>query len=953
MMTLSSERNTFVPPVLILDSRKGNWDLHDLRKALSKAEEPFGDLPRAELPVLGFSWTAVSKITSKDGSRLPNTRSVASTPSLLAYVAKSTKVRVLHQKYGTNTLLRGHTNPIVDIDAASATKYAEAVDAKDAVGLVSTVGLDNNWWIYLISESLNERSDGSEAAGLAFAPIFCLRMPLVDLSMPPLFEKTLFNQFSSTNVLAKTCSDYGIVSLDLVELSRLNRPHYIVVDDEIGELVGQKCLYSHQSAQKIKDFDVHPSQPLAIVLEEGKHLVLLKLPSLEVGKTISVKSIISADLDSVRMLDSSTAALVSFSEHSIYVVHWGPTAATSCEVVQTIVLEAFEQPSNVTFFFSNEHLVFYPSVQSYCYVLAYGSNKHRFVRCMALPLPHGRIGSIAEYQSEAGGDDADASGNDIHFIYQTEESVMSARLAVDQVESFTILNSSFGSVEQSAKGHNVPEPGKNTISAASSSPGAVKLLKPAARESSKEASPPRAKDQTLPIAPLPSTTPSALSEVESVISRDEVKAMLDEIYDKLEKAQKASLLSFSGRVFKIVKGEVGKQSEELAQCRLRDQINETARLEKILQVISNTLNTNVSEMLLKIVKDEVEAKVVPLLTLKLDETVSDIVKKERSTLNSLPAKVDAHLNDYFNSAKTQKRLDGYFSDLVTATAQKTLDKAIKDAFTESLIPGMQEAVSQMFQQVHTTLESGLEHAFNEQKQQRESDLQMLNESLVDKLSGLEAQVRSLQTQIEGMQLQTLAKEPKQVASKPKEYSGSEKADLWLKLDELLPLKYDSSGLSLGEYQRWLEEHSEELETAFFEALGYSDLELLYYLLQDILGDNPQTVMRRKGDSLMVQPLCLSLIHQLSASLPGCSKCSTDQKKAQFDEPKFKTQIEWCRATLQSLDMNDNAMRKERTQVLMAAKSRVDTCTDYLFSVAPNHPLNRPLMILARLIHSLS
>ncbi|KAJ3299968.1 enhancer of mRNA decapping 4 [Borealophlyctis nickersoniae] len=372
------------------------------------------------------------------------------------------------------------------------------------------------------------------------------------------------------------------------------------------------------------------------------------------------------------------------------------------------------------------------------------------------------------------------------------------------------------------------------------------------------------------------------------------------------------------RVAEAMASESEKQRSREAQLEARLQQSIAGAMDKAARAV-------IPRAIQGVLGDEMNRAVTPQIT----ELVSTQLKKIEKTIG-----------DSMQKAMTKPALiDAVSSSLITAL-REVLENSFKEIFANVLIPRMQSAVTAMFVQIHETMESGLQEAFQAHVNKPGQRGRPSPEALQATINDLSSQIASLNSFSEtfaraAAELQTNvaatvgAELRKALAAQ--EPSGTPLVRRWSQQAIMSPI--EPSGMDLKREIDSLID-SREYESAFIKALEHGDLSLVMdpnHKQHVCCKVNPKTVFR-PDKTLISQPVILSMMHQISLDFTK--------------NPGVK--LGWLQDCIMNLNKSDPLIAQHATQVVQSIAHRLDELSRKLATEDPaNARMARMLVMMAQ------
>jgi len=222
-----------------------------------------------------------------------------------------------------------------------------------------------------------------------------------------------------------------------------------------------------------------------------------------------------------------------------------------------------------------------------------------------------------------------------------------------------------------------------------------------------------------------------------------------------------------------------------------------------------------------------------------------------------------------------------------------LPKALTTAMTATVVPKFEKATNEMFAQVKSTFERGMDELAAELYTQKENAIAAEAEPLVRSLRGAADEVRAA--------AETLAAHPSTVnTSKGGEGGSSSLAELESRMDPTVAL---GAAVDAGDF-----------EGAFTKALGLSSVDLVAWTCSR--AEARREAIFSSAPVALSQGVLLSLAQQLSSDLE--------------EEPELK--IAWIRDAALAIDPSDAALAAHMRPILEAVFAGLHAC-----ATAPETP----------------
>lgn len=275
-----------------------------------------------------------------------------------------------------------------------------------------------------------------------------------------------------------------------------------------------------------------------------------------------------------------------------------------------------------------------------------------------------------------------------------------------------------------------------------------------------------------------------------------------------------------------------------------------------------------------------------------------------------------------------------------------VEEMLRQTFANTLVPGMQRAVTVMFEQVHAVLMEGLKDAFKSQTPH------------ITALTNLQVTLDSLTRQLQTAT--TNLSSTLKLEDSLKKFSQ----DLQQQISNTLQMELQKGNLSVtnnegpghmrrssssassistaagtssanAESKRQIDRalESRDYDGAFIVALGHHDLSMMLRLITKL---KPKTVFVSPNNCLLSQPVVLSLIHQLTVDL----------------KKEVNLKLSWLQEALLALQTNDPLIVDHYPRVLAIVKTRLDELNETLMETDPSSASTRTLYIVLRVLQGM-
>ncbi len=140
------------------------------------------------------------------------------------------------------------------------------------------------------------------------------------------------------------------------------------------------------------------------------------------------------------------------------------------------------------------------------------------------------------------------------------------------------------------------------------------------------------------------------------------------------------------KVTSVLRAETEKNAMQLQQERLRHQAEETERQQKLLNIVSQTLSSNVARQLDTVVASQFQLKALPVI----ESSVKSAVQGLKHGLKDGPRATDPAVLEKIARS-------------VEAMIRPTIKESVKEMFAQDIVPAMTRAVNVMMSQVSEAL----------------------------------------------------------------------------------------------------------------------------------------------------------------------------------------------------------------------------------------------------------
>ncbi|TFK67911.1 hypothetical protein BDN72DRAFT_842508 [Pluteus cervinus] len=402
--------------------------------------------------------------------------------------------------------------------------------------------------------------------------------------------------------------------------------------------------------------------------------------------------------------------------------------------------------------------------------------------------------------------------------------------------------------------------------------------------------------------------------------------------------------SLHNRIGKLIGKEMDKQHQRLEEARAHEQVEDFARQEKILKLISNELTRNTTRVVEVAVKNEVQNSVLPSL--------ENITKNEiKSALNDQVGRGMVDVISQTLPLEVEKLLlrpdiSGHFAHILSTNLTPLIERQIKDAVSKTFLPIYSQQSSALHQDLVRELRTEV-HGLKSELTAWQTEAFRSHETTIREL---EHTVRTLSDQVKyltmGSQLHHLQQQSQQAHNSPGPHIPQSQGPMTqLRTQNLPPTTQPSSGFSLGSasfpppqqqqqqqqqqqpppppvmHSTWFpstiaapqashpatlpqppqqtatqQDRSPPIKNEQWDELYLSVLHTQDAAkLRDLLSrTNPELIMPLNGPPLVSQAVILTLIHRLSAVVGESTP----------NDESFKTSLWWLQRTVALLRPED-------------------------------------------------